>query len=380
MPGRHADRASRGRAHLRRSDQPRTVAPPAGLRPRRAHEDRDRRAEIVAGVRHSQTIGVADRDHHPQQGLEELDRNAAGRRRRWRRGQAEAALRGRVPATPIWPAPSSTISTTPVTSWNAPAPGRPRRASPSGALAKALLRRVRHRGSEPRHRRRRRASASARPTWDELVALQPEATKYCSAAWMPRPKQRMKDVVDQAYRTGDTVGGVFEVVARGVPPGLGSHITWDTRLDGRLAQAIVSMQAVKGVEIGFAAEGAASFGSPCRTRSTTTRAAARIHARRQPRGRPGRRNHQRPGSAGARAAEADLHSAASARIGGSGDARARARRLRAARRLRGAGRRRDRRGHGGARAGAGVPRKIRRRFARRDQAQLRRLSGTGGEF
>jgi hypothetical protein len=71
----------------------------------------------------------------------------------------------------------------------------------------------------------------------------------------------MKEVVDEAYRTGDTVGGVFEVVARGVPVGLGSHVTWDSRLDGRLAQAIVSMQAVKGVEIGFAAEGAASFGS-----------------------------------------------------------------------------------------------------------------------
>lgn len=71
----------------------------------------------------------------------------------------------------------------------------------------------------------------------------------------------MKEVVDEAYRTGDTVGGVFEVVAHNVPPGLGSHITWDTRLDGRLAQAIVSIQAVKGVEIGFAAEGAASFGS-----------------------------------------------------------------------------------------------------------------------
>jgi chorismate synthase len=71
----------------------------------------------------------------------------------------------------------------------------------------------------------------------------------------------MKEVVDHAYRTGDTVGGVFEVVARGLPTGLGSHITWDSRLDGRLAQAIVSMQAVKGVEIGFAEEGAASFGS-----------------------------------------------------------------------------------------------------------------------
>jgi chorismate synthase len=50
-------------------------------------------------------------------------------------------------------------------------------------------------------------------------------------------------------------------VAHGLPPGLGSHITWDTRLDGRLAQAIVSIQAVKGAEIGFAEEGAMSYGS-----------------------------------------------------------------------------------------------------------------------
>ena len=96
--------------------------------------------------------------------------------------------------------------------------------------------------------------------WDELVALsqRDEVLLNCVDA---EAEQRMKAVVDQAYRTGDTVGGVFEVVAHGVPPGLGSHIAWDTRLDGKLAQAIVSMQAVKGVEIGFAAEGAASFGS-----------------------------------------------------------------------------------------------------------------------
>src|SRR6204780_364390 len=97
-------------------------------------------------------------------------------------------------------------------------------------------------------------------TWDELVELskRDEVLLNCVDA---EAEQRMKAVVDQAYRTGDTVGGVFEVVAHGVPPGLGSHIAWDTRLDGKLAQAIVSLQAVKGVEIGFAAEGAASFGS-----------------------------------------------------------------------------------------------------------------------
>lgn len=96
--------------------------------------------------------------------------------------------------------------------------------------------------------------------WEELVALsrRNEVLLGCVDA---EAEQRMKAVVDVAYRTGDTVGGIFEVVAHGLPAGLGSHIAWDTRLDGRLAQAIVSMQAVKGVEIGFAEEGAAAYGS-----------------------------------------------------------------------------------------------------------------------
>src|ERR1700736_3714925 len=97
-------------------------------------------------------------------------------------------------------------------------------------------------------------------SWSELVALS-QKDEVLLACVDPETEVRMKEVVDQAYRTGDTVGGVFEVVAHDVPPGLGSHITWDSRLDGRLAQAIVSMQAVKGVEIGLAEEGAASFGS-----------------------------------------------------------------------------------------------------------------------
>lgn len=96
--------------------------------------------------------------------------------------------------------------------------------------------------------------------WDELVTLS-ERDDVLLGCVNPAIEQEMKEFVDQAYRTGDTAGGIFEVIAHNVPPGLGSHITWDSRLDGRLAQAIVSMQAVKGVEIGFAAEGAASFGS-----------------------------------------------------------------------------------------------------------------------
>ncbi|MGA3042342.1 MAG: chorismate synthase [Bryobacteraceae bacterium] len=96
--------------------------------------------------------------------------------------------------------------------------------------------------------------------WDEVAAMR-QKTEVLLGCVDRETEQRMKEVVDQAYRTGDTVGGVFEVIAHGAPPGLGSHTTWDARLDGRLAQAIVSIQAVKGVELGFAAENAASFGS-----------------------------------------------------------------------------------------------------------------------
>ena len=96
--------------------------------------------------------------------------------------------------------------------------------------------------------------------WDEVAAMRGK-TDVLLGCVDAETELRMKEVVDQAYRTGDTVGGVFEAIAHGVPPGLGSHTTWDARLDGRVAQAIVSIQAVKGVELGFAAENAASFGS-----------------------------------------------------------------------------------------------------------------------
>lgn len=97
-------------------------------------------------------------------------------------------------------------------------------------------------------------------SWDEIVALS-QKQEVVLGCVDPDAEQEMKAFVDEAYRTGDTAGGIFEVVAHGLPPGLGSHITWDSRLDGKLAQAIVSMQAVKGVEIGMAEEGAQSFGS-----------------------------------------------------------------------------------------------------------------------
>lgn len=97
-------------------------------------------------------------------------------------------------------------------------------------------------------------------SWDELVALRKKEKVLLNCS-DEETEKRFKHQVDVAYRTGDTIGGIFEVVAHGMPVGLGSHIAYDKRLDGRLAQAIVSMQAVKGVEIGYAADGSASFGS-----------------------------------------------------------------------------------------------------------------------
>lgn len=76
-----------------------------------------------------------------------------------------------------------------------------------------------------------------------------------------RAEKKAMKLIDQAKEKGDTLGGIFEVIIRGVPPGLGSHVQWDRKLDGRLAQAILSLQAVKGVEIGEGFKNATRFGS-----------------------------------------------------------------------------------------------------------------------
>jgi chorismate synthase len=72
---------------------------------------------------------------------------------------------------------------------------------------------------------------------------------------------RMKQHILETSHAGDTLGGVIEVVARGCVPGLGSHVAWDRKLDGRLAQALMSVQAIKGVEIGLGFEASALPGS-----------------------------------------------------------------------------------------------------------------------
>jgi chorismate synthase len=92
----------------------------------------------------------------------------------------------------------------------------------------------------------------------EQVAKQNAVLLSCADAGIER---RMKDEVDKILRTGDSLGGVFEVVAHNVPPGLGTYIQWDERLDAMLAAAVMSLQAVKAVEIGTGIHAAYSPGS-----------------------------------------------------------------------------------------------------------------------
>jgi chorismate synthase len=129
----------------------------------------------------------------------------------------------------------------------------------AGALAKTLLREL---GTEIAshtiqvgHTRIERAAS-----WEEILAISNdmESPLRCVDA---AAEENMKAEVDAVLKAGDTVGGVFEIVAHSVPVGLGSHAQWDEKLDGRIAQAVMSIQAVKGVEIGAGIMAAGSLGS-----------------------------------------------------------------------------------------------------------------------
>jgi chorismate synthase len=237
------------------------------------------RAEIVAGVRHSHTIGapvaILIRNKDWQNWTEALPVE-----------DAEGAEDKRKPVTRPRPGHADLAGALKYNFHDARyilerASARETTARvAAGAVAKALLAEF---GIQVlSHTVAVGAVTLDRPVeWEELAALSLKDEVLLGSV-DPATELRMKEVVDAAYRTGDTVGGVFEVVAHGVPAGLGSHATWDSRLDGRLAQAIVSIQAVKGVEVGCAADGAASFGSKVqdtihydRERSRFTRGANR---------------------------------------------------------------------------------------------------------
>ena len=204
------------------------------------------------------------------------------------------------------------------------------------------------------------------PTADDVAALDADPVR----AFDPAGSAAMVAEVDAAHKDGDTLGGVVEVVVTGLPPGLGSHVHWDRRLDARLAGALMGIQAIKGVEVGdgFRTAARRGLGGPRRDGARRRRRHPPPHrSRRWHRGRDvGRR-----AAAGARGDEADLDRAAGARDGRRGVRRAGARDPPALRRLRGAGGGRRRRGDGRARARRGLPGEVRRRLGERDGAQPR---------
>ena len=129
----------------------------------------------------------------------------------------------------------------------------------AGAFAKMLLREL---GTEIASHTVQVGHHKLAPqgSWDEIKKISGdlESPLRCLDSVL---QNKMKEEVDAVLKAGDTVGGVFEVVAHKVPVGLGSHAQWDEKLDGRLAQAVMSIQAVKGVEIGAGILAAGSFGS-----------------------------------------------------------------------------------------------------------------------
>jgi chorismate synthase len=97
-------------------------------------------------------------------------------------------------------------------------------------------------------------------SWEKIQALHDRDDVLLNCV-DPEVEQRMKDEVDKVLKSGDSIGGVFEVVAHQVPPGLGTYAQWDERLDALLAGAVMSLQAVKAVEIGAGVAAAFAPGS-----------------------------------------------------------------------------------------------------------------------
>lgn len=127
-----------------------------------------------------------------------------------------------------------------------------------GAFAKQLLSKfgveirshVIKLGNVPEHPLRR--------SWEEICEINPSSPLSCAD---PIAQEEMVKLIDKTKDDGDTLGGIFEVVAKNVVVGIGSHVSWYEKLDGRIAQAFMSIQATKAVEIGFGVENAGLPGS-----------------------------------------------------------------------------------------------------------------------
>jgi chorismate synthase len=203
-------------------------------------------AEILAGVRHGLTLGtpvtllVRNKDHanwadvmSPDPQPDEARTRRALKRPRPGHADLAGALKfGTEDLRNVLERASARETTSRVA---------------AGGLAKALLRAI---GVELRSHVVRIGDAALAAgdavRWEDLDAIE-ESPVRCARADVG---QRMIANIDRAKKAGDTVGGVFEVIARGVPPGLGTFAQWDRRLDGRLAQALMSIPAVKAVALG----------------------------------------------------------------------------------------------------------------------------------
>ena len=213
--------------------------------------------EILSGIRHGRTLGspvgllVRNRDHEAWRDVMSPDPqpDAARERRRLhfpRPGHADlaGALKyGTSDLRNVLERASARETTARVA---------------AGALARAFLRAVAIEIRSHVQRIGSVATGAAQPTaWEALERIE-ESPVRCADA---RSTEAMIAEIDRAKKDGDTLGGLAEVIARGLPAGLGSYAQWDRRLDGRIAQALMSIPAVKAVSLGAGFAGAETRGS-----------------------------------------------------------------------------------------------------------------------
>ena len=236
----------------------------------------------------------------------------------------------------------------------------------AGAVAKVLLAGHRRRDRVPRRRHRVGAGHRRRPA----QAGRPRAGRRLAGALLrPGGRGAMIAEIKEAAKDGDSLGGIVEVLGYGLPVGLGSHVHWDRKLDGLLAQALMSIQAVKGVEIGDGFEVAGRRGSeahdPISWDAEPVPLPPRDHPGRRARGRHDHRRAARgPGrhEAAGHAQPADARHRRHRHQGGDGVVQG------AHRRHRRAGHGRGGRDDGRARAGRRGAAQVRRRLDRRARA------------
>ena len=218
--------------------------------------ERDR-VEILSGVRHGRTIGspiammIGNRDRDNWQtamAIEAIDADDAGKQRVTRPRPGHADLAGALKlgthdARDVLERASARETTARVV---------------IGAVCKRLLQEF---GIAVRSHTVTLGAArhppGREPSWGEIEAAEGRPLRCTDAAL----EARMISIIDAAKKAGDSVGGAFQVVARGAPPGLGSHRHWDLRLNARLAAALCSIQSIKAVSIGDGIEAASASGS-----------------------------------------------------------------------------------------------------------------------